>query len=86
MKDYGDSIQPLTDNMEVLEKAAASFIQAFHYRMLWSSRKNIFIEYWRVTAEEDEFCKIEDSPLYGKLQELGFERGYSGITLWRCSI
>lgn len=86
VKEFGGSIQPLTDNMEILEKAAASFVQVFHSRMLWTSRKNIFMEYWRESSGEEGICKIEDSPLYEKLLELGFDRGYNGITLWRCSI
>lgn len=86
VKEYGGSIQPLTDNMAVLGKAVASFIQAFHSRMLWTTRKSIFMEYWIESAGEEGTCKIEDSPLYEKLQELGFDRGYSGITLWRRSI
>jgi len=86
IKEYGSSIQPFTDNKVILENAAASFIHAFYSRMLWTTRKSIFTEYWDNSSEEGDMCKIEDSPLYEKLQELGFERGYSGITLWRRSI
>ena len=86
VKEYGGSMQPLTNNRDILEKAAASFIHAFHSRMLWTARKNIFTEYWKEALEEDGACKIEDSFLYDMLLELGFERGYSGITLWRRNI
>lgn len=83
VKEYGTTVLPLTDDRAVLEKAAESFIKAFHSRMLWTGRKNVFTEHWKESADESGTCKIEDSPLYEKLQELGFERGYSGITLWR---
>lgn len=86
VKEYGVCIMPLTDSKEILSNAAASFIKAFHSRMLWTGRKNLFTEYWKETEDEKEMCKIEDSPLYDTLLELGFERGYSGITLWRKSI
>jgi ATP-dependent helicase Lhr and Lhr-like helicase len=83
VKEYGTCILPLTDSKDILVKAAASFIKAFHSRMLWTGRKNLFTEYWIETEEDKETCKIEDSPIYDTLLELGFERGYSGITLWR---
>ncbi len=86
VKEYGGSMQPLTDSTDMLEKAAASFIDAFHTRRLWTSRKSICTEYWREAAGEEGLSKIEDSPLYGALLEMGFEKGYSGMTLWRKSI
>lgn len=86
VKEYGGSLQPLTEDISILEKAAASFIHAFQNRKFWTSRKNIITEYWKETDEGDEYPKIEDSPLYEKLLELGFDRGYSGITLWRHSV
>jgi ATP-dependent Lhr-like helicase len=86
IKEYGACIMPLTNSIDMLTKAAASFIRAFHSRMLWTGRKNLFTEYWKETEDEKEIFKIEDSPLYDTLLELGFERGYSGITLWRKSI
>lgn len=85
IKEYGSTIEPFTDDPVIQEKAAASFIHAFCTRMLWMGRKNIFTEYWEDSSANDGRCKIEDSPLYEKLQELGFERGYSGMTLWRHS-
>ena len=86
IKEYGACIMPLTDSRDILVKAAANFIRAFHSRMLWTGRKNLFTEFWKEAENEKEPCKIEDSPLYDTLLELGFERGYSGITLWRKSI
>ncbi len=86
VKEYGASLQPLSCDSDILRKAAESFVKAFHSRMLWTSRKNIFTEYWKDTLQGDSECRIEDSPLYDELLELGFERGYNGVTLWRQSI
>jgi ATP-dependent Lhr-like helicase len=85
VKEYGSVFQPVDPDRNILEKAAASFVTAYQSRMLWTGRKNLFTEYWRET-ENGETIKIEDSPLYDKLQELGFDRGYSGMTLWRKSL
>ncbi|MEN6315228.1 MAG: DEAD/DEAH box helicase [Clostridiaceae bacterium] len=85
IKEYGSTIQAFTEDPVILEKAASSFIHAFSARMLWTGRKNVFTEYWEESSANGSTCKIEDSPLYKKLQGLGFERGYSGMTLWRRS-
>lgn len=81
LKDFGNSILPLTEDRDIIVKAAASFVESFTSRSLWSSRKSIFMEYWGKAGEE--MCKIEDAPIYEELLDLGFDRGYSGITLWR---
>ena len=85
VREYGSTFQPLTDQQEVTEKAAASFVNSFQNRCLWVGKKNIFTEYWK-EGNEAEPVKIEDSPIYDKLLEYGYDRGYSGITLWRKSI
>ena len=50
--------------------------------MIWTGRKNIFTEYWSDMTGEKE-SRIEDSPIYADLQDHGYERGYSGMTLWK---
>lgn len=86
VKEFGNTFQPMTDDPKVLGKAAACFIQAFHNRMLWTGRKSIFTEYWKEVSGEDCISRIEDCPIYDQLQENGYERGYTGITLWRKSL
>lgn len=82
IREYGHTVQPLTDDKDVLEKAAACFVEAYQNRRIWAGKKNIFTEYWKDPSGDDAF-KIEDCHLYEILLQLGFERGYSGITLWR---
>ncbi len=82
LKDYGSSIVPLTEDRDVMVKAAGSFVEAFVSRSLWTAKKSIFVEFWGEKAAE-EACRIEDSPIYEELLGMGFDRGYSGITLWR---
>lgn len=81
VRDFGSSMLPLVTEEDVLIKAAESFINSFNSRTIWTSRKNLFTENWRTAGGEDD--KILDSPLYAKLLEMGYERGYNGITLWR---
>lgn len=50
--------------------------------MIWTGRKNIFTEYWSDMTGDKEY-RIEGSPIYDDLLDLGYERGYSGMTLWR---
>ncbi len=57
-------------------------MEAFASRMLWTAKKSIFVEFWGEKAAEEP-CRIEDSPIYEELLGMGFDRGYSGITLWR---
>lgn len=83
-KDYGGTLQPLVSDPDTLEKAAGSFINSFNSRALWTSRKNLFTEYWEEPGAAP--TKIHDSPLYEQLLKMDYERGYSGITLWRKSI
>jgi|GEM_PF-87217 len=85
VREYGSTLQPLTDSLEVIEKAAANFVNSFQNRCLWVGKKNIFTEYWK-ESKDTEPVKIEDSPIYDKLLECGYDRGYSGATLWRKSI
>lgn len=85
VREYGSTLQPLTDRQEVIEKATASFVNSFQNRCLWVGKKNIFTEYWK-EGKAEEPVKIEDSPVYDKLLECGYDRGYSGVTLWRKSI
>ncbi len=85
VREYGSTLQPLTDRQEVIEKAAACFVSSFQNRCLWVGKKNIFTEYWK-EGKDSEPVKIEDSPVYDKLLECGYDRGYSGVTLWRKSI
>ncbi|HEX2947403.1 MAG TPA: DEAD/DEAH box helicase [Clostridia bacterium] len=85
VREYGSTFQPLTDKQEVIEKAAACFVGSFQNRSLWVGKKNIFTEYWK-ESKETEPVKIEDSPVYDKLLECGYDRGYSGATLWRKSV
>lgn len=84
VKDYGSTFQPLVPDPDILGKAAGSFVNSFNSRALWTSRKNLFAEYWEGPGAVE--IKIQDSPLYDNLLELGYERGYSGITLWRKSV
>lgn len=84
IKDFGRTMQPLAREQKVLEKAAECFVNSFNSRSLWTSRKNLFTESWE--AEEGGERNIYDSPLHGRLLELGYERGYNGITLWRKSV
>ncbi len=85
IREYGSTLQPLTERQEIIEKAAASFVNSFQNRCLWVGKKNIFTEYWK-ESKDAEPVKIEDSPVYDKLLECGYDRGYSGVTLWRKSI
>lgn len=85
VREYGAVYQPLTEQQNVIEKAAASFVNSFQNRCLWIGKKNIFTEYWK-ESKDAEPVKIEDSPIYDKLFECGYDRGYSGVTLWRKSI
>ena len=82
LRDYGSSIVPMTEDRDVVVKAAKSFVEAFASRSLWTGKKSIFVEHWGEKAAE-EVCRIEDSPVYEELLDMGFDRGYSGITLWR---
>lgn len=82
IREYGHMMQPLTDDTEVLKKAAGCFVDAYRNRMIWTGRKNIFTEYWSDMTGEKE-SRIEDSPIYADLQDHGYERGYSGMTLWK---
>ena len=82
LRDFGSSIVPLTEDRDVVIKAAKSFVEAFASRSLWTAKKSIFTEFWGEKAAE-EICRIEDSPVYEELLDMGFDRGYSGITLWR---
>jgi len=82
VREYGHTMQPLTDDAEVLKKAAACFVDSYRNRMLWTGKRNIFTEYWADPAGYKEI-RIEDSPVYGVLLDSGYESGYSGITLWR---
>lgn len=84
VKDYGNCMLPLTDDTAILEKAASSFIDSFNCRSLWTSRKSVFTEYWGDQRGEED--RIDSSPIYQKLLDLGFDRGYNGITFWRKSI
>ena len=86
IREYGSTFQRLTDEPDILDKAASSFVQCFHNRRIWTGRKNLFTEYWLESGHDDERGKIEDSPIYDKLLELGYDRGYSGVTLWRKSL
>lgn len=86
VREYGSTFQSLTDEPDILEKAASSFVQSFHNRQIWTGRKNLFTEHWLESGQDEERCKIEDSPIYDKLLELGYDRGYSGATLWRKSL
>ena len=81
IREYGHIFQPLAEQKDILEKAAASFIEAYQNRRLWVGKKNLFTEYWK-DPSGDEY-KIEDWNLYEVLLRLGFDRGYSGMTLWR---
>ncbi|NJD02313.1 MAG: DEAD/DEAH box helicase [Ruminiclostridium sp.] len=81
-RDYGNSIVPLTIDRDITVKAAKSFVEAFSSRSLWTGKKSIFVEYWGEKTTEEVF-RIEDSPVYEELLNMGFDRGYSGITLWR---
>ena len=83
IKEYGAVIQPLSDNEDILKKAAGCFINRFNTRSLWTGRKNIYTEYWGSGSSEGESVKIENSPVIETLLEKGYSRGYSGITLWR---
>lgn len=82
IREYGHTFQPLTEQKDILVRAAASFIEAYQNRRLWVGKKNIFTEYWRDPSGNEEY-KIEDWHLYEALLQHGFDRGYSGITLWR---
>jgi ATP-dependent Lhr-like helicase len=82
IREYGHMMQPLTDDAEVLKKAAGCFVDAYRNRLIWTGKKNIFTEYWSDMTGEKEF-RIEDSPIYADLQDLGYERSYSGMTLWK---
>jgi ATP-dependent Lhr-like helicase len=84
VKDFGSSMLPLAAEREALEKAAECFVRSFNSRSIWASRKSLFTESWE--AGEGGESKIYDSPLYDKLLEMGYERGYNGITLWRKSV
>lgn len=86
VREYGSTFQRLTDEPDILEKAASSFVESFHNRRIWTGRKNLFTEYWLESGRDEERSKIEDAPIYDKLLELGYDRGYSGITLWRKSL
>jgi ATP-dependent Lhr-like helicase len=82
VREYGNVIQPMTDDNDILRNAIAAFTDAYSSRRIWTGRKNIYTEYWRDLSGDSE-CSIEDSPLYDALLECGFDRGYKGITLWR---
>jgi len=82
VREYGNVIQPMSEDTDVLRKAIASFTAAYCKRMIWTGRKNIYTEYWRDSSGDSQ-CNIEDSPLYDALLECGFDRGYKGLTLWR---
>ncbi len=82
VKEYGRTFQPLTDHKETLEKAVSCFIEAYKNRRLWVGKKNIFTEFWRESGSNEEL-RIEDWQLYEVLLEHGFDRNYSGMTLWR---
>ncbi len=86
VREYGSTFQPLTDDPDILEKAVSSFVDSFQNRRIWTGRKNLITEYWLESGQNEERCKIEDSPIYDKLLELGYDRGYSGVTLWRKSL
>jgi hypothetical protein len=66
----------------VIKRAAGCFVDAYRNRMIWTGRKNIFTEYWSDMTGDKEY-RIEGSPIYDDLLDLGYERGYSGMTLWR---
>jgi len=82
IREYGHTIQQATDDTGVLKDAASCFVETYRNRMLWTGKKNIFTEYWSDLSGNECF-RIEDSPIYDALLDLGYERGYSGITLWR---
>lgn len=84
IREYGHTFQPLTGQMDILERAAASFIEAYQNRRLWVNKRNIFTEYCKDLS--GDVYKIEDWHLYDVLLQQGFDRGYSGITLWRKAI
>lgn len=86
VREYGSTFQRLTDDPDILDKAAACFVDSFQNRRIWTGRKNLFTEYWLEPGKDEERSKIGDSPVYDKLLELGYDRGYSGITLWRKSL
>lgn len=86
VREYGSTFQCLTDDPEILDKAASCFVDCFQNRHIWTGRKNLFTEHWLESGQNEERIKIEDSPIYDKLLELGYDRGYSGITLWRKSL
>jgi len=81
-REYGNVMQPITANEDILRKAIGALAEAFVNRRLWTGRKNLYTEYWRDLSGESE-CIIEDSPMYDVFLDCGFERGYKGITLWR---
>lgn len=81
-KDYGSCIVPLSEDRDIIVKALRSFVDCFCGRSLWTAKKSVFVEYWGDKADS-EAQKIEDSPVYEELLDMGFDRGYSGVTLWR---
>jgi hypothetical protein len=83
VKEYGNVLQPLTDDEETLKKAAACFIDSFNSKSIWAGRKNVLTEYWGCGSSDAEGIRIENSPVYETLLEKGFIRGYNGITYWR---
>ena len=86
VKEYGSGIQPMSNDEEVLKKAAVCFIDSFNARTFWTARKNIYTEYWGSSSSEGESIKIENSPIYETLLEKGYNRDYSGITFWRKTV
>jgi ATP-dependent Lhr-like helicase len=82
VKEYGNCWQPLTENLEVLHKAAAHFVDSFESRSIWASRRNISTQTYE-SPDDGSQMSIEESPLYETLLNKGFNRDYSGATYWR---
>lgn len=83
VKEYGSCIEALSEDMTVIEKALESFIRSFNNREFWALRKSIYTEFWNSGNVKEEVSKIDESPFYTILLEMGYDKGYSGITLWR---
>jgi hypothetical protein len=46
-------------------------------------KKSIYTEFWSGGNDKEDVSKIDESPFYTNLLEMGYDKGYSGITLWR---
>lgn len=86
VREYGVTLMPLTEDPDVMEKAAACLVESFNARALWPSRKSITTETWSGGKAAEGESGIEDSPVYRRLLEMGFDKGYNKITYWRKSV